>query len=400
MTPNEREAPEALLPCPFCGYPVGPTLYANVEGTRRHVVCLNCGARTREGSEAVATENWNRRSPSREALLAEGRRVGLEEAAKMCDRAAATSTHAAQLDEDDGYHEHRARISRACAGKALALASDIRARASKPSPEPVIIADRPLSPAERQIVGRVIQEMEPGVPEGGACTCSFPRIDCHDCGQMCRVCIAAMDAQRLAAPPPAVPVGDLAQELAAMLRVVHPVHPPAPRCDACALISRYDATKKEQPHSTDLVDRLMRERDEAQREALEHQRGYEGAMVLVHELQQERDAATASGWNAAIMTAATAVEDTDVVEARGRGIMGSYYAQLGDARATLAEAAKNVRALRAPAVPQEGTQGSGVRCLCTHAPEEHGQRGCGIYGCPCGASDEPGDHTSTHQGGR
>lgn len=43
--------------------------------------------------------------------------------------------------------------------------------------------------------------------------------------------------------------------------------------------------------------------------------------------------------------AALVVEDTDVVEAKP-GYGGSYYAQLGDAKATLSEAATAVRAMK------------------------------------------------------
>ncbi len=65
----------------------------------------------------------------------------------------------------------------------------------------------------------------------------------------------------------------------------------------------------------------------------------------------------------ALEEAARAVEETDVVEARGG--MNSYYAQLGDARATLRDAAAAIRSLSqqpTPGSPQDSeTKGSGER---------------------------------------
>lgn len=62
-----------------------------------------------------------------------------------------------------------------------------------------------------------------------------------------------------------------------------------------------------------------------------------------------------AGWAAAIETAAKACEETDVVEATGT--MGSYYAQLGDGRATLKAAASAIRALKSTSpAPSPGVQ--------------------------------------------
>lgn len=81
--------------------------------------------------------------------------------------------------------------------------------------------------------------------------------------------------------------------------------------------------------------------------------------------------------------AARAVEDTDVVEARGG--MNSYYAQLGDAKATLAEAAKAVRALKsaAPSSQDQGLVGELVGMLVA----EHAINGGPAAARPCAGND-------------
>lgn len=51
-----------LKPCPFCG--VDPILQPRFPNGIYVVVCLRCGVRTAEWSEAVACESWNRRVQS------------------------------------------------------------------------------------------------------------------------------------------------------------------------------------------------------------------------------------------------------------------------------------------------------------------------------------------------
>jgi len=70
----------------------------------------------------------------------------------------------------------------------------------------------------------------------------------------------------------------------------------------------------------------------------------EGPMPMSNLIDGYRKAGFAEGRRQGLEEAAKLVEEADVVEARGSS-MASYYAQLGDARATLNEAAKAIRAL-------------------------------------------------------
>lgn len=122
-----------LKPCPHCGE--ANELYRGMRDMGRSgpfsIDCLGCGADfvPREGMDVVAA--WNRRDESAiSQARAEGRREGMEEAARYMEARAVESDELEKLHDDDGYG-FGAYLARGAARERRDFASDFRALAQK-----------------------------------------------------------------------------------------------------------------------------------------------------------------------------------------------------------------------------------------------------------------------------